>query len=1276
MLGTLGTALLGMVLWQATEPPDISGQWTSDEWGNVVLEAKEPGQYEGTFGGDDKTGKPTTGNMPPEKEPFTAWGKEVGGLQAGLGLDYGNRRTYGHGEVITLVVRLRNVSKEAVKLEYHRQYLYENLAVTDADGEAVPQCDTKVMHPNGAVVENLEPGKEIVLETRMHGSNAVPFVLIPSNSGDLKVDENFRPLVVGIGKVQLQIEKVFKTHSFAFEKLSTGKLELEVNNHPGGPGVSGSSSEILPGSPRASGVPPRSNKREAGSLHLKWSRVERRFNGTWGVGAARRGTMSLRLVDKEIRGGWTTNEDVQLETGTPLLGDLSWTRNAVPVPVGGTDLRGATTQLVDTQRLPVSVAEGGNVSAGEAVMTPLTIPPGDIGVDVYAGRGLWYSKDEEVFKLLHSVKSLRGVTFQVHEDGTGDAFTKAVVHDPAPVRAEPAENQKREERIRTLKIAIDEALRAHKVPNIRWLDCVGKQQDGPASKKPEIDNAYTARIIVEAWVTAVIAKDVKKASSMAKHHPARADQIEAWGNGWKLTDFSIGTVKTDEQSSPPRALVVSAKEVPVTLPVEGKPAASFLAFELKLLNDGWSITDVEPWDTVEHAVDHFLNGGPDVLRPMPVDTPNAIDRPIPSNVPDAVIDGPVPMGLRQPPTPANSDDSALSVVDETLTSLIESLKPIQGDWVVESLGPWFYPTDKLGDFSVSHFVMRIRTNHVELRPFPHSGEQPVTKLLLHPIQDAKPGHFLVDTDPSVVDQQFSPGEFSFEVQDNQLQVKLIPATSSESNRPDQGSEAPTHFSARRATDEEQRKFAQNRFQHMRMVGYKNADRTNPEAVVEAYAAASLAGDVAIATCLAEGYAARPDQSTGWNKHWNLNDFAIKSVRVRGRVVTPMRVTAKEAIVVSELMHRTSPATIGDVSIGHHVAFLKNINGKWVISAFELWTTEHYNQGIGNFLNADGEAIGVPQEDVEGTSGKSSAGHESCPFCEIESKTIRQEIQANDSWTSELPAIEELDAYISAIRNLPDSATERFKFYWNHLEHENEKVADDSSKELELALHEHWIANVRPFDFKPVVDLKQLRLWLKDPQVPEYRRRVYIHLLGVCGNDEDIEVLKRTIGNGVRENPNPNLEAQIEACVLLGGLAAWDFVEQKCLQDDVSIPDTSIYSMICAVRFLDTHSKVIPRDRLLQSLHLMLDRPALADIVVKELIRMEDWSQVRRLVDLLGSADEDSKWVRLPIVQYLQACPLPEAADELKKLREISKAVDRALQQSQKTSNTIPGTNAQ
>jgi serine/threonine protein kinase len=43
MFATLGLGLLGMVLWQASEAPDIAGKWTGEEWGAVVLEAEQPG---------------------------------------------------------------------------------------------------------------------------------------------------------------------------------------------------------------------------------------------------------------------------------------------------------------------------------------------------------------------------------------------------------------------------------------------------------------------------------------------------------------------------------------------------------------------------------------------------------------------------------------------------------------------------------------------------------------------------------------------------------------------------------------------------------------------------------------------------------------------------------------------------------------------------------------------------------------------------------------------------------------------------------------------------------------------------------------------------------------------------------------------------------------------------------------------------------------------------------------------------------------------------------
>ncbi len=62
----------------------------------------------------------------------------------------------------------------------------------------------------------------------------------------------------------------------------------------------------------------------AGKIELKWSRVENRFNGNWSIPDNHSGKLSVRLVDNEIRGAWTTSKKSDAHPGTPRLGDLTW----------------------------------------------------------------------------------------------------------------------------------------------------------------------------------------------------------------------------------------------------------------------------------------------------------------------------------------------------------------------------------------------------------------------------------------------------------------------------------------------------------------------------------------------------------------------------------------------------------------------------------------------------------------------------------------------------------------------------------------------------------------------------------------------------------------------------------------------------------------------------------------------------------------------------------------------------------------------------------------
>jgi hypothetical protein len=178
--------------------------------------------------------------QPREKEVVTAWGKEVNGLQAGLSFLPGEKRAYRHGEMATLVVRVRNVGKKDVKFEYVKQFLDENRpTVTDAEGTTVHQSGITMLGIHGPTEAILEPGKEIVLETRMHGVSGSPYKLLPPDGGG-KVSTNDWPLFVGTGMVSLQYERVIGNSSSGFlnkldpalEKLATGKLELEVTDGP------------------------------------------------------------------------------------------------------------------------------------------------------------------------------------------------------------------------------------------------------------------------------------------------------------------------------------------------------------------------------------------------------------------------------------------------------------------------------------------------------------------------------------------------------------------------------------------------------------------------------------------------------------------------------------------------------------------------------------------------------------------------------------------------------------------------------------------------------------------------------------------------------------------------------------------------------------------------------------------------------------------------------------------------------------------------------------
>ena len=132
------------------------------------------------------------------KGAFTAWGKEIGGLQAGLGYDAGQKRAYSQGETVKVVLRVRNVGNEEVDFKHIWAFFVENPPkITDAEGKMVqlPNYWTSDQGLHLPRSSNVAPGKEIELYEWT-------FDLQPNG------ENSSRRFIHGTGKFSFQCERI------------------------------------------------------------------------------------------------------------------------------------------------------------------------------------------------------------------------------------------------------------------------------------------------------------------------------------------------------------------------------------------------------------------------------------------------------------------------------------------------------------------------------------------------------------------------------------------------------------------------------------------------------------------------------------------------------------------------------------------------------------------------------------------------------------------------------------------------------------------------------------------------------------------------------------------------------------------------------------------------------------------------------------------------------------------------------------------------------------
>lgn len=237
-------------------------------------------------------------------------------------------------------------------------------------------------------------------------------------------------------------------------------------------------------------------------------------------------------------------------------------------------------------------------------------------------------------------------------------------------------------------------------------------------------------------------------------------------------------------------------------------------------------------------------------------------------------------------------------------------------------------------------------------------------------------------------------------------------------------------------------------------------------------------------------------------------------------------------------------------------------------------------------------------------------------------------------------------YLLGLGRLPESGPRRLEYFLRYLQHDDELVATDAYDEFAEASLEDIAA------LSDQLDREWVTNQLRDASVPRHRRQLCWMLLSQCGTASDAGLFNESLRRrDVDPTFDPGMDAAIACYITLAGEQGLARVEREFLAN----PGTEYldsFAAISAIRIHGTELKVLRRERLAASLRIMLSRPALADLVISDLARWEDWSAIDRVVELFEGATEETRFVKPAAVLYLKTCPLPAASQALARLRAL------------------------
>jgi hypothetical protein len=240
--------------------------------------------------------------------------------------------------------------------------------------------------------------------------------------------------------------------------------------------------------------------------------------------------------------------------------------------------------------------------------------------------------------------------------------------------------------------------------------------------------------------------------------------------------------------------------------------------------------------------------------------------------------------------------------------------------------------------------------------------------------------------------------------------------------------------------------------------------------------------------------------------------------------------------------------------------------------------------------------------------------------------------ANFEWASPVTISDRGIEYIVNAPGPNEPYSTRLAYFVQFLEHEEDLIADDAYGEFANAPYE----DIARLGSK--IPREKVRKWLADRETAATRLGLYGLLMGLAGDRQDAEIMWARISEPNREF-RLGIDGIMSGYLLLTGEQGLTRLENAKLRpskEDVSFSET--YAAMQALRFMWKYEPGrISADRLRQSMRILLERPDLADLVIADLARWEDWESVDRLLLIYDDEDYGTPTIKRAIIRFLMVC---------------------------------------